>query len=113
MDFYLIYIKEAHPVDAWQADSNRVDDVLYTDPRQDAERRELARTCSTKLGIEFPALVDDMDDTTERNYTAWPDRIYLVDKEGRIAFKSDAGPFGFQTDVLSNALRQLLSNSRQ
>jgi hypothetical protein len=113
VDFYLIYIKEAHPIDAWQSDSNLKESVLVADPRQYGERVELAGTCSTKLGIEFPALIDDMENTTERNYTAWPDRIYLIDEEGRVAFKSEAGPFGFKTESLSDALQHLFSSKAQ
>jgi len=32
----------------------------------------------------------------EKAYTGWPDRLYLIDKEGRVAFKSAPGPFGFK-----------------
>jgi iodothyronine deiodinase-like protein len=59
------------------------------------------------LGIEFPALVDGIENSTETAYTGWPDRLYVIDKDGRVAFKSDAGPFGFKTDQLANALAQV------
>ena len=73
----------------------------------------LAGTCLTNLGIEMPALVDTIENRTEIAYTAWPDRIYVVDSNGRIAFKSDAGPFGFKTELLSEALGQLLTSENQ
>jgi hypothetical protein len=60
------------------------------------------------LGIEFPALVDAIDNSTEVAYTAWPDRLYIVGRNGQIAFKSEAGPFGFKTDALTNALEREL-----
>jgi type I thyroxine 5'-deiodinase len=68
----------------------------------------VASACSTNLGIEFPALVDTIENTTEVAYTAWPDRLYVIDGDGRIAYKSEAGPFGFKTDQLSKALEQLV-----
>jgi hypothetical protein len=67
----------------------------------------VAGTCSVNLGIEFPALVDTMDNRSERAYTAWPDRIYVVDREGNIAYKSEAGPFGFKPDLLPDFLDRL------
>ena len=59
-----------------------------------------------KLGIELPALVDNFDNSTEVAYTAWPDRLYLIGRDGRIAYKSKPGPFGFKPDQLSEALKQ-------
>jgi type I thyroxine 5'-deiodinase len=53
-------------------------------------------------------LVDSIENTTEAAYTAWPDRLYVIDVDGRIAYKSDAGPFGFRTEQLSRALEQLV-----
>jgi hypothetical protein len=59
-----------------------------------------------KLGIELPALIDNFDNSTEVAYTAWPDRLYLIGRDGRIAYKSKPGPFGFKPDQLSEALKQ-------
>lgn len=81
--------------------------MIYADPQQYDERVSVANSCSTNLGIEFPALVDGIENTTEEAYTGWPDRLYLIDVNGRIAYKSEAGPFGFKTDELSKALEQL------
>ncbi|HEV3316454.1 MAG TPA: deiodinase-related protein, partial [Candidatus Angelobacter sp.] len=43
----------------------------------------------------------------ERAYTGWPDRIYLIDPLGKIAYKSKAGPFGFKPDELAAALSRI------
>jgi hypothetical protein len=86
---------------------NEKEKVVYDYPKGYDERLNVAETCSTKLGIEFSALVDTIDNKTEADYTAWPDRLYLIDSDGRIAFKSEAGPFGFKTDLLSKALETI------
>ena len=86
---------------------NEKEQVVYADPKAYGERSSLAGTCSLKLGIEFPALVDTIDNRTEEAYSAWPDRIYVIDRTGRIAFKSEAGPFGFKTTLLAKALESL------
>jgi hypothetical protein len=89
-------------------ETNEKENIVYKDPQHYDERTSLAGTCSTELGIEFPALVDTIENTAEIAYTAWPDRLYLIDGSGRIAYKSEAGPFGFKTDQLSKALEQLV-----
>ena len=73
------------------------------------QRENLADVCVTKLGIKLPAVVDRFDDAVERAYTGWPDRLYLIDKNGRVAFKSRPGPFGFKPDALDAALQKTLS----
>jgi Iodothyronine deiodinase len=107
VEFYLVYIQEAHAADGWQMEVNEKEKVVYDYPKDYDERLSLADTCSTKLGIEFPALVDTIDNKTEVAYTAWPDRLYLIDSSGQIAFKSDAGPFGFKTELLAKALESV------
>jgi len=48
--------------------------------------------------------------TTEKAYTGWPDRIYLIDKQGRIAYKSKPGPFGFKPEELEVALKDIAAH---
>ena len=67
----------------------------------------MAGSCVRKLGIKFPAVLDGFDNSTEKAYTGWPDRIYLIDKEGRIAYKSKPGPFGFKPEELRTALEHV------
>lgn len=79
--------------------------MVYEDPKAYEDRAELASTCAVNLGIEFPALVDGIDNATEQGYTGWPDRLYLIDKQGRVAYKSAAGPFGFKPNDLEAAIK--------
>jgi len=107
VEFFVVYIQEAHPIDAWQLDDNIDDDVLVASTHSDDEREKVAGVCLVKLGIKIPALVDGADDKVEHAYTGWPDRLYLVDRDGRIAFKSAAGPFGFRPADLAAAITRL------
>ena len=106
--FYVVYIQEAHPIDAWQMESNVKEKILVASPRTNEERIGVAGTCVRNLGIEFPALVDGTDDMVERAYTAWPDRLYVIDTDGRVAFKSGPGPFGFKPEEAAAVLKRLL-----
>ena len=106
--FYVVYIQEAHPVDAWQLSSNVKDDVLVATTKTDGERMNVAGMCIRNLGIELPAVVDEADDRVERAYTGWPDRLYVIDRDGRIAHKSAAGPFGFKPADVESALKRIV-----
>lgn len=88
--------------------SNIKDKVVFASPRNEDERASVARTCVRKLGIEIPAVLDEFGNSTESTYTAWPDRLYLIDGAGRVAYKSKAGPFGFHPDELASALRKIV-----
>ena len=107
--FHVVYIEEAHPIDAWQVEDNLKDDVLVKTTGTPEERDRVANICVVKLGIEMPALVDEPDNRVERAYTGWPDRLYVVGTDGRVRYKSAPGPFGFSTGDLEAALQHTLS----
>ncbi len=105
--FHIVYILEAHPSDVWQMAVNEKQDVVYASPRNQDERNALADTCVRKLNIEIPAVVDTFDNATERAYTGWPDRLYLIGRDGRIVHKSAPGPYGFRPADLRAAIDRL------
>ena len=104
-EFFLIYIREAHASDEWQTALNAASRIVVPAPRSYREKSATAQTCAIHLGIEIPVLVDDFEHSTERKYHAWPDRIYLAGKDGRLAYKGRAGPYGFHPREAEHALR--------
>ncbi len=88
--------------------SNVREGVVFRDTRSSGERFQVAESCVRTLGIHFPALIDGIDDTVEREYTGWPDRLLLIDRNGRVAYKSRPGPFGFHPAELEAALRRTI-----
>ena len=106
--FFVVYIQEAHSSDVWQMASNIRDKVIFRSPQSFEERTEVASSCVLKLGIKIPAVVDDMNNSTERAYTGWPDRIYLIDRDGRVALKTKPGPFGFNPSLLDAHLERIV-----
>jgi type I thyroxine 5'-deiodinase len=103
-----VYILEAHPSDVWQMQSNLKDQVVFASPRNEEERAFVAGACVRKLGIKFPAVLDGFDNTVEKAYTGWPDRLYLINRDGKVAYKSRPGPFGFEPDELKAALEKIV-----
>jgi hypothetical protein len=110
--FFIVYIQEAHPVDLWQLSTNVEENVLVQSPSTLSERAGLATACARNLGLRVPAIVDGLDNAVERDYTGWPDRMYLIDEEGKVVFKSGPGPFGFKPQQLEDAIRGLLGRNR-
>lgn len=102
-----MYITEAHPSDVWQMESNVKEKVVFASPKSEEERAFVAGACVRKLGIKFPAVLDEFGNSTEQAYTGWPDRIYLIDGQGKVAYKSKPGPFGFKPDLLAAALARV------
>ena len=101
----MVYILEAHANDSWRLAGN----VSVATPHNFVERDTVATSCVRKLGIEMPAVVDNLDNAAEIAYTGWPDRLYLIDRDGRIAYKSKPGPFGFKPADLAAALKRVAS----
>jgi len=62
----------------------------------------------TKLELDIPTLIDGLDDAVGKAYSAWPDRLYVVGADGRIAYKGKPGPFGFKPEELEVAIREEL-----
>lgn len=106
--FFLVYIREAHASDAWQVGSNERDAVIIPSPTDIEQRTSVAQTCAAALEIQFPVLVDGFDNAVDEAYAGWPERIYLVGKDGRIAYMGEPGPFGFAPEDLAEALAGLL-----
>jgi len=74
------------------------------------ERVAVARKCYENLGLTFPAIIDNMDDKVEKVYVAWPDRLYIVDKKGKIVYKGGKGPGGFKPLEMAAKLRKICTN---
>ena len=72
------------------------------------ERFEAARQGVARLGLTLPVLVDRLDDAVSNALAAWPERIYVVDRLGRIAYVGGPGPFEFDPDAAALALDGLL-----
>ena len=61
----------------------------------------------------MPAIVDRLDDQVNKAYSAWPDRFYLVGKDGRIAFTGGRGPGGFRPNELEDAIVEELARNKK
>jgi hypothetical protein len=106
--FYVVYIQEAHPSDGWQIPPNEQDGVVYEQPQTAEERETVAEACALKLNISIPTLIDEITNDVDRAYAALPDRLYLIDADGRVAYRSEPGPWGFKPQELEAAIVEML-----
>jgi hypothetical protein len=104
-----VYIQEAHPTDGWQVGINVAEGVTFTQPQSASERESVADACALELALSIPTVIDDMDNSTDDAYAAVPDRLYLVGKDGRIAYKGGPGPFAFRPDEFEAAISAYLA----
>ena len=63
----------------------------------------MAEQCAAKLNPTMPLLIDDITDTVGNAYSGMPARLYVMDKEGNVAYKSGRGPFGYKPEAPASA----------
>jgi hypothetical protein len=113
VEFLAVYVREAHPIDGWRMASNDKAGISILQPREAAERDAVAQKCCSSLEMSMPLLVDEQDDRVGHAYSAMPDRLYVIDREGRVAYKGGRGPFGFLPSEMEQALIMLLLDERK
>jgi hypothetical protein len=107
-NFVMVYVRDAHPSDGWRMESNDRFGVTTEQPKTYGERVQVAQKCARLLDLGFPMLVDTIDDSVGARYSGMPGRLYLIDREGKVAFKSGRGPYLFKPAELEHALVMLL-----
>jgi hypothetical protein len=99
-----VYIAEAHPEDEWQMDSNVDAGYVFKQPKTDDERRKAAKILVERLEYRVPVAIDPIDGRAEKAFAAWPERIYIIERGGRIAYKGGMGPFEFKPEQAEERL---------
>ena len=103
-EFFAVYIKEAHPTDGWASGGYRRAGIDIAQAKKFSERVAAARQCCGALQMQVPLIVDGIDNRVGEAYSGFPDRLYLIDIDGKVAYKGGRGPFGFIPQELEQAL---------
>jgi tetratricopeptide (TPR) repeat protein len=111
--FYLIYIREAHSRNDWASTRNQREGIVLEPAANMGERQDHATMCVRKLHIEFPTLLDSMDGSAEKAYSAWPSKAYVVDKRGKILFSTGLSEQDFHPSEFEAALRKAATPVKQ
>jgi peroxiredoxin len=97
VEFLLIYVREAHP----GAD--------LPPHRSIEEKQRAAELLRDQEQIDFPVLIDELGGETHRKYGALPNASFIVDKSGRIAYRSLAS----HAPSLGAALEELVEREKE
>ena len=91
---------------------NERDHILVKDPKTLAERKEVAEEFARQFKLTLPILVDTIDNRAEAVFAAWPDRVYVLDAAGKVAYKGGPGPAGFRVTEVPPVLTKLLGEKK-
>ncbi len=108
-EFVMVYVREAHPTDGWHMRFNDRYGVTLAQPKTMEERTAAAQQCRQKLDFDMPFLVDTLDDRVGGTYSGMPSRLYVIDRAGKVAYKSGRGPFGFKPAEMEQTLMWVLA----
>jgi hypothetical protein len=113
VEFVTVYVREAHPIDDRPATpTNETAGILIKQPQTFEERCNVAKQCVATLRLQTPLVVDEIDNRVGHAYAAEPDRLYVIDDEGRIAYRGGPGPFGFNPNEMEQSLLLLLHEKK-
>ena len=94
-EFYIVYISEAHAEDD-KYPVGYARELGIKEHKTFGQRCKVADRLRADKKLTIPCLIDGMDNAVADAYQAWPDRIYLVRKDGRLGVAAGRGPWGFK-----------------
>ncbi len=97
VQFFFVYVREAHPGEELPAHESLDDKVRAA---------ELLRV---EDEVEMPIIVDDLKGTIHKKYSKLPNPTFVIDKSGRVAFRC----LWTQPDVVEDALEELLERQEE
>jgi thiol-disulfide isomerase/thioredoxin len=103
-NFVMVYVREAHPTDGWKMDSNARFGVKAVQPKTYEERVGVCTQFEKLIKPGMSVVVDDITDPVGKAYSGMPARLYIIDPQGKVAYKGGRGPFGFKPSEMEQAL---------
>jgi hypothetical protein len=94
-DFRIVYIREAHAADGRRPVEYAVQEGI-NEHKTYEDRCDVAEKLIAEKRLTIPCLIDSMDNAAGEAYYAWPDRVFLVRTDGRLAVAAERGPWGFK-----------------
>jgi tetratricopeptide (TPR) repeat protein len=106
--FKMVYVQEAHDGGEWQSTINTREGIDQPPARNTEEKISYATSCARKLHIPYPLAADGMDRAVENAYHAWPSAVYIIDRDGRIAWASRLGELELDAVAMEAAVREVV-----
>ena len=86
--------------------------IQFRQPKDFAERFGVAEQCSARLDLKSPVLIDNIANTTCDDYAAFPDRLYIIDMDGKVSYKGGRGPFGYKPKEMEQTLLLMMMEAQ-
>lgn len=80
--FFVVYSKEPHAGETSHFKK-------YAQHTTYEHKKQYAQEMVAEFGMKVPVLIDDLDESVVHAFGRMPNMTFIVDKEGRIAYKSD------------------------
>ena len=101
-------MKEAHASDGPRPAKH----VEIEQPTTFSRRLGVAQSCSAEIELKIPMLVDDMENSCATAFNALPDRLFILGADGKIAYRGDRGPRGFDVEEMEQALEKMTDGAK-
>lgn len=101
-------MREAHATDGAASPANAKAGINIRQHRTAEERREAALHCCAALNMTMPVVLDTIDDRVGHAYSGMPDRLYVIDRDGKVSYQGGRGPMGFIPAEMEQSLALLL-----
>ena len=99
-DFYWIYVREPHATESHAPAKH----IRITQPATILRRKSVAAQCARSVELKIPLLVDGLDDEASKAFGASFGRVYLLDRDARVLFRSEIAPLGLKLKALEKLL---------
>jgi len=97
-EIFIVYISEAHASDdSWPVGYAK--EMGIKEHTNFGERCAVAEKLVKDKKLTIPCLIDNMDNQAADAYQGWPDRVFLIRTDGRLAVAAARGPWGFKPGV--------------
>ncbi|MGL3662849.1 peroxiredoxin family protein [Pseudomonas aeruginosa] len=77
VQWLMVYVREAHPGELLPAHESMM------------QKREQAERLRQAEGVDWPVLIDDTDGTTHKAYDEMPNPVFVIDRDGHVAFRGE------------------------
>jgi len=109
VDMLTIYVSEAHPREEWALDETS---ACVRQPKTLDERNEVAQRFAANCPCKVNVFLDGMDNTLNKAYGAEPERLFVVDGNGNLAYCGGPGPFQYDPHEVRQFLEAATSALR-
>ncbi len=78
VEFVVVYVEDPHPGEPGFRE--------FSQPADHAERSAYAKRLAVERGMRARVVVDEMDDAVWKQYGSLPNMVYVIDRDGTVAY---------------------------